>query len=1165
MLDEIIEIMKKKPEIIEDEPKEFKVIYEDIDLPNEEKEFNYDLFKGKLISEHLEQVVMDVSMKIKEFREDRQERLEREKQERLEKQVKEKEESSEGEEIAIPIVKKERKTKIDKNLIANIPEVDWKIKGTPIQNLLPEKVPKFDIRVPSYFMNNREKFVEFINRIFDRYKKDFKVKEDDITCDTLQNNDIAFSLLNHQKIIRDYLSSSTPYRGLLVYHSLGAGKTASSIATAEGLKDDKKVYILTPASLEKNYREELKKAGDPLYRIHQCWEWVSIEDPKKDKTPENKNTIETLSTILNLPIDYIIKHKGAWLVNISKEKDCFGKNVEKHVRKKYKGIPEEELERKINEKSQTGYQDLNKQINKMIDMKYKFIHYNGLRLSELNKLTDNNTINIFDNSAIIIDEAHNFISRIVNKLSKNKRKSKKEENKPQNPTALSLKLYEMLLSATNCKIILLTGTPIINYPNEIAILFNILRGYIISWELKLNWATGTINKKKLEDMLVKNKGMVDYLDFNDSTKVLTITRNPFGFYNRITRESEYEGVEKGDRIINDDAYIGRIKSILIENNIEVKGEDKKYYKALPDTLDEFSSLFIEPETKNIKNKDLFKRRIIGLTSYFKSEQEKLLPKYEPSENFKVIQIPMSDYQFQLYESARMVERKQEKNQRRQQGQNNVKELYSEPTSTYRIFSRLFCNFVMPESIPRPLPKEEVEIGIEHKEGEEKEEEEILKELNEEDHDFDLDNEREGEIEGDEIIDKIADITYKDRIQRSLRQLQKRGSVFLSREGLETYSPKFLEILNNITSEEYHGLHLLYSQFRSMEGIEIFKLVLLQNGFAEFKLENSGGQWSIVHDRDDAGKPKFALYTGTEDSEKRELIRLIYNGEWEKVPKNISDELRRISSNNNFGEIIKLLMITASGSEGINLRNTRYVHIMEPYWNPARIDQVVGRARRICSHKNLEQRYQTVEAFIYLMKFTREQIVSDKSITLRLQDKSKRKYDIENDKKDQIPFTSDQALYEISEIKREISEQIITSIKETSIDCQLYQLGSKENLNCLRFGRDGVASNEAFSYKPNIKNESNDVITELNKREEEVKLIKLKFKGEIVYGKEIGRNEENQKIYEFYTESSFKKAKEDPSHQLVKVATVVFVTDKSIKELKKGQKITLDDGTTYTVK
>jgi hypothetical protein len=259
------------------------------------------------------------------------------------------------------------------------------------------------------------------------------------------------------------------------------------------------------------------------------------------------------------------------------------------------------------------------------------------------------------------------------------------------------------------------------------------------------------------------------------------------------------------------------------------------------------------------------------------------------------------------------------------------------------------------------------------------------------------------------------------------------------------------------------------------------------------------------------------------------------------------------------------MITASGSEGINLRNTRYVHIMEPYWNPARIDQVVGRARRICSHKNLESRYQTVEAFIYLMKFTIEQINSENSVSLRMKDLSKNKYDTtEKGKKEQIPFTSDQALYEISEIKREISEQIITSIKETSIDCQLYQLGSKENLNCLRFGKDGFASNDAFSYIPNIKNENKDLISELNKKEEEVKLIKLKYKGAVVYAKEIGRNDENQKICELVTEESVNMARENPFHNLVKVETVVFVTDKSIKALKKGLKIQLNNGKMYTV-
>ena len=102
------------------------------------------------------------------------------------------------------------------------------------------------------------------------------------------------------------------------------------------------------------------------------------------------------------------------------------------------------------------------------------------------------------------------------------------------------------------------------------------------------------------------------------------------------------------------------------------------------------------------------------------------------------------------------------------------------------------------------------------------------------------------------------------------------------------------------------------------------------------------------------------------------------------------------------------MITSSGSEGINLRNTRYVHIMEPYWHPVRLEQVIGRARRICSHKALPLALQTVEVFVYLMIFSPEQLKSDDAIELKRKDLSKGV--------PKQPITSDQYLYEISEIK-----------------------------------------------------------------------------------------------------------------------------------------------------
>ena len=57
-----------------------------------------------------------------------------------------------------------------------------------------------------------------------------------------------------------------------------------------------------------------------------------------------------------------------------------------------------------------------------------------------------------------------------------------------------------------------------------------------------------------------------------------------------------------------------------------KSEDESYdsvykLKLLPDTLEEFNEWFIQ--NNNVINMNLLKRRILGLTSYFKSAQEKL--------------------------------------------------------------------------------------------------------------------------------------------------------------------------------------------------------------------------------------------------------------------------------------------------------------------------------------------------------------------------------------------------------------------------------------------------------------------------------------------------------------------------------------------------------------
>ena len=168
-----------------------------------------------------------------------------------------------------------RKTKQpDLSVIAELDEEDV-IEGVLIDpKRLPSSEPPVNIRASSYYLNNREIFMTFINSLFSQYRDDLLDDAADVSCEARKES-TEFSLLTHQRIVRDYLNLYTPYRGLLLYHGLGSGKTCSSIAIAEGMKTAKNVIVMTPASLRRNYIEELKKCGDSLYKKNQYWEFMS--------------------------------------------------------------------------------------------------------------------------------------------------------------------------------------------------------------------------------------------------------------------------------------------------------------------------------------------------------------------------------------------------------------------------------------------------------------------------------------------------------------------------------------------------------------------------------------------------------------------------------------------------------------------------------------------------------------------------------------------------------------------------------------------------------------------------------------------------------------------------------------------------------------------------
>ena len=1161
-------------------------------------------------------------------------------------------------------------------------EIENKYK-VAVKNAEDATLHKFTLRTSDYYMNNRKIFIKKIAELFRPYKKEIENRDEAVSCDSMNNDELQ--LLTHQRVIRDYLNLYTPYRGLLLYMGLGAGKSCTSIAVAESMKSHKQIVVLTPASLKKNFFNELKKCGDILYRRNQNWEFVA--------TDGRPHYISVLSQVLNIPAATVKHNRGAWLVK--------------------KGEPNFS---KLTQKQQT---EIDEQIDAMIRNKYIDINYNGLSHEKLQEMTDVYSTNLFSGRVVIIDEAHNLVSRIINSMKKR--------------DSLAYKIYEMLMSAENCKLVLLSGTPIINYPNEIGVLFNILRGYIKKWIFKVDSAKlgGKLNAgvitKMFDDAGFNTYDVVEY-----SGNKCVITRNPFGFINvddttktgggRHKKEEEphkekseksesheafheshgshivshygipsiptvpqisavgsitesvthfgggndsessggnknsghnhkhnYEGFHsnfhefspshsvggsgggneksikmrmrshsktkknnkhatsadnkkhkhKTEKIIivkhrrhsanshkkklsrnnigdigdierldvdttefeikdgiliqtpthadlpidetesvdyynrtsdgyyadkthggasggagsggvtlnetgniSDADFVLTIQNIFKKNNIRIIGEPKlELLKALPDDAKEFNAMFVDETNVGLKNENVLKRRILGLSSYFKSASEKLMPRIvhsgdavadadadvsvskkgtkqnNYSADFDVVRIPMSEYQFSKYEHIRKEEAKMEKNvkiQKMKKNNGGVKGAIEDTvSSSYRIFSRAVCNFAFPEP-GRPMPeKNKMEDEDAMTIGENSAASAAALDL--------AKYSGEGEEDGEETeISK----EYKDRINASLKLLAPDKTKNLEEQALcpdklAMYSPKFKKILENIKDPQHHGLHLFYSQFRTLEGVGIFKLVLETNGFAEFKIRKNeeDNEWEIIEDEADAGKQRYVLYTGTETTEEKEMILNIYNGNWDIIPSNIAKQLRNKSQNNFYGEIIKVFIITSSGVEGINLKNTRYAHLCEPYWNNVRLKQCFGRICRICSHKDLPEEDQTVTGFLYLSVFSKEQTSNKTNIDLMLRDVSR----INGN-----PITTDESLFEIANIKDKINSEILDAIKSTAVDCSLY---SKENnMVCYSFGKTDAF---ALSSENNIENDLGQIDDDTNIQHEVLSLTKTK--------------------------------------------------------------------------
>jgi len=838
-----------------------------------------------------------------------------------------------------------------------------------------------------YYFNNKPEFIKQIREMLSSIKE----THDDASCDKESK---SFSPLAHQLIVQRYLNITTPYRGLLFYHGLGSGKTCSSISIIEGMVQDKKVFIMTPASLQANYRTQMRFCGNQIFRNNNHWIFKKLSGEKDFKPLFDEMGIN--ETYFDDKIKALgLKNRGLWLT--------------------IPGQPNNYEEIDAREKD-----TLDEQIELMIKEKYNFINFNGIRNEKWDKITKQGKNNPFNNSIIVIDEAHNFVSRIVNKL------------QSKTPT-VSIKMYHAIMEAENCRVVLLTGTPFINYPSELGTLFNLIHGYNVVLAFKLSYKPGAkaLNEKNFKQIFQDD--IIDSVEY--SAPYLKFTKTPFGFI-KVAGKMVYN--ERGDVYYDDfKKYIsGKINSI---DGLQIIDSESKFYKykLLPDISEEFDKYFLEGD--NIKNKDFFQKKILGMVSYV-GDNKKLMPdivkstekEKGPKGESKIVQsdihveyVEMSKHQIDEYSRIRDQEREQEKSRR--------KRMDTESNSTYRVFSRACCNFAFPseQEDRRPMPG-----GSKEK-------------LTEDALDAITDEEKMNDIDGkyDEVdLVKKNDLEYIKAIQNILKRFDESASSYfdsnipkltshvfdLLPNNLPKYSPKFYKILKNIMDPDNIGCHLLYTNFRKLEGIGILRLILLYYGYCELKVVKEGDAFKLnimsKYDKKSLIEMRcFSLYTGTETAEEKEIIRNIYNNNYGALPNSIQMQLLEKFPHpdrtgeiipNTHGQVIQLLMITASGAEGIDLKNTRFVHITEPYWHHVRINQVIGRARRICSHTQLEKELQDVTVFMYISYFG--EIDLDGYPHIRDSDKGE---------------STDMKLYQIMKRKEKVSSIFLNVLKESAIDCK----------------------------------------------------------------------------------------------------------------------------------
>jgi len=871
-----------------------------------------------------------------------------------------------------------------------------------------------------WILPNNQNFFNFINGQLDEYKA---------LEPTTEEPDFQSKILfPHQEIVKNYLKPESPYRGLLIYHGLGAGKTRTSIEVAlQYWKLGWNIVLLSPGALKDNFIQELqtyaRMNGVEDFNKYDLYAFRIPAIQKKLRTYLITYNHYTLAK--NLGLDA----KNPGLIDLPNT----GKNI------------------------------------------------------------------------IIIDEVHDLISTL---------------SKSTNTSAQII--YKVLMNVKNSKILALTGTPTVNHPFELGLLFNILRGPIC---VDKNCQTLKDSPHDGLSLFPADEEIFNKMFINSETGKVS-KRMEYNFKTRIMGLVSYYRGRAGPGVYPEVIDHGIIKVTMSEplwneyRKIRQVEMDKEK-KALEDNKKLFQRLRIQFGNAPARMVDM------PAGNTFRTDTRLLLNFMFPKNLGLDRPSKQAILKEEIMENAQLKEELEyippKPTGPPKSGPTGPQGSQTGPTGPQGSQTGPQGPQTGPTGPTGPQGPQTGPTGPQGPQGPQRrppasqESQELVTEniLTDE---YDEDNLDADELAGGtsvkpkttkkkktpeteqieygftRITSEDASKIYINRIRRLLDKVDTMPKLF-SPENLETYAPKFLKALQIIgvigdpslepvdgvresitdrhkyynskrlkmaplTPEEQAsnehkngGLVFFYSNFLTLEGIRLFAKALKAHGY---KPANIGPNTKISDLK--PGVLRYAIISGDENTDIRSRTIDIFNDE-----------------KNSHGAYIKVIMGTSAAAKGINLKRVRQNIHLDPHWNEGRPNQVKGRGRRMYSHADLPKEEQDLNIYRLFTVLDEDQ---QKLMIVRGHDNE--------------VLSTDETIYKIAQAKELIYAPYERFIKEVAIDCGLNEkhnnYDSSEPIKCFGFGPKPDSPPEFYSYLPNYQDE-------VSGYKRQIENIPEKFEGE----------------------------------------------------------------------